>query len=186
MQTLTQTSETLQGLGLIFLGHPFQPAPDEGARNDRLASVLCPQGWLVLIRWQARLCWDPRFCHSAIFASVVLQQHICLQHTSTLLFRPQQWEACSSRKTYCPATGVCASLLEVVRMRLRHQHDLREEEDQWKQRSFQTVESVGLKHLRAAVSLFLSIKRFYCLVVEANTFNDPINFKLKSSLHRGE
>lgn len=70
-------------------------------------------------------------------------------------------------------------------MRLRHQHDLREEEDQWKRRSFQTVETVGLKHLRAAVSLFLPIKYFYCLAVKANTFNDPINFKTKEFSSQG-
>lgn len=118
----------------------------------------------------------------AIFASVLLQQHSCLQHTSTSLFRPQQWEACSSGKTYCPATGVCASLLEVVRMRLRQQHDLRG--------GGGSVEAAQLPDCSDGRTgllfpFFLPIKCFYCVAVEANTFNDPINFKLTSSLHRG-
>lgn len=56
-------------------------------------------------------------------------------------------------------------------MWLGQQHDLSEEEESVKAVQL-PVEIVGMKHLRAAVSLFLTIKCFYWLVVEVNTFTD--------------
>lgn len=46
MQTLTQTSETLQGRHFIFFGHLFQAGPDEGAEpTDYHLSSVAKDDW---------------------------------------------------------------------------------------------------------------------------------------------